>query len=211
MDSFEWNKIFAALLVAVLASQLIGWFSDVLYHNDPPEKPAYAINVPGEEDDAATDQKAEPAEPQVATIAVRLQDASADKGARAFRRCQACHKIADGGQHGVGPDLYNVVGSDIAGKDGYNYSTAVAGLDGQWTYANLDRWLTDPQAMGSGSKMVMKVGDPEDRADLIAYLRANTDNPPPLPDPAGNGDDDGDGESDTAETDATADPGAEEG
>nr|WP_242463551.1 c-type cytochrome [Rhodothalassium salexigens] len=195
-------------MVAVLASQLIGWFSDALYHNEPPEKPAYAINVPGEEDDAATDQQAEPAEPQVATIAVRLQDASADKGARAFRRCQACHKIGDGSQHGVGPDLYNVVGSDIAGKDGYNYSTAVAGLEGQWTYANLDRWLTDPQAMGSGSKMVMKVGDPDDRADLIAYLRANTDNPPALPDAAAGSET---GDSETANTDAAADSPPDEG
>lgn len=198
MDSFEWNKIFAALLSAVLASQLIKWGTEALYHNEPPEEAAYSIQVA----DASSAEEDEP-EDTGPTFAELMQDASARGGERSFRKCQACHKVQDGSAHATGPDLYNVVGTAIASKDGYSYSSAIKGLEGAWTYEKLDAWLTDPQSVAGGTKMVMKVGRPDERADIIAYLAENSENPPPLPQP--------EAAADNAEADDAGDEAGEEG
>lgn len=174
MDSFEWNKIFAALLVALLVSQLISWFSEETFHPHYPETAAYKIEVP---EAAASDAPVDTG-PSFAELLVA---ASADAGERAFKKCTACHNAAPDGPHGTGPNLHNLVGADIASKAGYNYSGAIQGVEGVWTYEGLNAWLENPQNVASGSKMVYKLGKAKDRADIIAYLAAQSENPPPLP------------------------------
>lgn len=57
-------------------------------------------------------------------------------------------------------------------------------MDGTWTYENLDAFLADPKGYVPGTKMSFAgLRRPGERADVIAYLRANTENPPPLPEP----------------------------
>jgi cytochrome c len=105
-------------------------------------------------------------------------------GQRVFNRCRACHTIDEGGRHGVGPNLHNMVGRDIATKDGFSYSAALTGLPGQWDYDALDHFLENPNDFAPGTRMVFAgLNRAADRANVIAYLRENTQDPPPLPEP----------------------------
>lgn len=93
-------------------------------------------------------------------------------GERAFRKCAACHK-AEEEANGVGPHLVGVVGRDIASVEGFNYSDALAGLDGQWTADELNAWLEDPKGYAPGNKMAYRgVRDEEERAALVKYLES---------------------------------------
>jgi cytochrome c len=74
------------------------------------------------------------------------------------------------------------VGADIASHEGYKYSDALAGKEGEWSYENLSAFLTAPKDWAPGTKMSFAgVKKPEDLANLIAYMREQSDNPPPLP------------------------------
>jgi len=121
-----------------------------------------------------------------AQLAQRLQGASAEAGEKAVRVCQACHSFDKGGPNKVGPNLYDVVGAKIAGVEGFSYSDALKGKDGEWTYAKLDAYLENPQGWAQGTRMTFPgVKDPAKRADVIMYLRAQSDDPPPLPEADG--------------------------
>jgi len=97
--------------------------------------------------------------------------ADAGNGEKLYRRCQACHKLEDGA-NGVGPHLYGVVGRDIAGVDGFNYSDALKGLDGAWTLDQLSAWIENPREFAPGNRMGFAgLKDEQDRADLMAYLQ----------------------------------------
>ncbi|NBC37557.1 c-type cytochrome [Novosphingobium sp. FSY-8] len=98
----------------------------------------------------------------------------AAKGQTAFAKCAACHTITPGGANGVGPNLAKVVGRDVAKAAGFSYSADLAKLGGKWDEALLDKWLTSPRAMASGTKMTFAgIENPQERADIIAYLKAN--------------------------------------
>ena len=97
----------------------------------------------------------------------------------------ACHTIDQGGANGIGPNLYGTVGEAIAkGKGGFAFSDALAGVGGNWTFDQLDKWLTSPKAFANGTKMTF-AGLPkaEDRANVVAYLNSMGSNLP-LPKPA---------------------------
>lgn len=98
------------------------------------------------------------------------QDAAA--GEKAFRACQACHTIEEGAPHRVGPNLYGVVGRKAAAAEGYTYSQALRQADLTWTEDTLDAFLEAPRDYVPGTKMVYPgVKDPQQRQDLIAYLK----------------------------------------
>ncbi len=96
--------------------------------------------------------------------------------------CIACHTFTDGGKNGIGPNLYNVVGEPIAQGKGYSFSPALQAHKGNWTYEELNKWLTKPAEYAKGTKMTfMGVPDAQARANVIAYLRSLSANPQPLP------------------------------
>src|SRR6056297_2839620 len=104
-------------------------------------------------------------------FAAMVAAADVGNGERLYRRCQACHKLEDGA-NGVGPHLYGVVGRDIAGVDGFNYSDALKGLDGAWTLDQLSAWIKNPREFAPGNRMGFAgLKDEQDRADLMAYLQ----------------------------------------
>ena len=100
-----------------------------------------------------------------------------------FGKCKACHNAEKGGANQVGPNLWNVVGAPIAHHEGFPYSAALAGKSGEkWTYDELNIYLTSPKAFAPGTKMTFAgLSKPEDRANVIAFLRTRSDSPPPLP------------------------------
>jgi cytochrome c len=121
----------------------------------------------------------------VEPIANRLAKADPAKGEMVFKKCTSCHTIAQGGANGIGPNLYHVVGEAIGqGVGGFAFSDALKGVGGSWDFDKLDHWLTSPKAMANGTKMTFAgLDDPQDRANVIAYLNTQGSNLP-LPKPS---------------------------
>ena len=155
---------------------------------EPAEETAPAATAqPGEESTApaetaggeAMQQAAAPADGSVGALIANADPAAGEK---ISKRCVACHSFEQGGPNKVGPNLWNVVGAPKGHIEGYNYSDAIAGLGGEWTYEDLDKFLESPRGYAPGTKMTFAgLRDPEDRANLIAWLRTLSDNPQPLP------------------------------
>ncbi len=126
-------------------------------------------------DQAVLPQPAAGAAPALAAAPVDLgtllASADAERGKGTAKLCASCHTFEPGGPNRVGPNLWGVVGRDIAGTGGYAYSPAVAGHPGAWTYEELDRYLASPARAIPGNKMAFNgVRNPKDRANLLAYL-----------------------------------------
>ena len=88
-------------------------------------------------------------------------------GKSLYQACTGCHSIDE---NDVGPKHRGVVGRHSGIIPGYAYSAALKGSGLVWTPANLDRWLTNPQKLVPGAKMYFSVSNPQNRADIIAYL-----------------------------------------
>jgi len=121
---------------------------------------------------------AAPAAPFANTIDERLQAANPAAGETAFRQCRSCHTVDQGGANRVGPNLWGVVGRDVASVDGFRYSDPMVDYGGTWTPDRLDAYLEDPRGTVPGTRMSYRgIKDAADRADMIAYLNANSDQP----------------------------------
>ena len=113
-------------------------------------------------------------------IETLLASADIAKGEAVFKKCASCHTINAGGANGIGPNLHGVVGAAI-GKHapGFAYSSDLAGHGGNWDWTNLDHWLTSPKKFAAGTKMSFAgLSNPEERANLLAYLNSQGSNLP---------------------------------
>lgn len=119
-------------------------------------------------------------EPATPPTAASVAGGDIAKGEAAFRKCAACHTISRGGENGIGPNLYAIVGDAVAqGRAGYAFTDALKAKGGLWTFAALDAWLYNPKGYAPGTKMTFAgMSDPQQRADLIAYLNAQGSNLP---------------------------------
>ena len=182
MDSFEINKIIAAVLLTALIIIGIGKFTDILFHVEKPKESAYKIE--GLEV-AATNDSADSAEAKVVeAVDIKALLAMGDlaHGEKVFKKCAACHSIVKGGKNNIGPALYNVVGRKIGIVEDYKYSKALASYDKEWTVEELNGYLIKPAKWIKGTKMAFAgLRKEKDRASVIKYLNQNSDNPLPLP------------------------------
>lgn len=199
MSTMEINKIIASVLFSGVVLMSAGFLSSLMVHPEAPAERSFVIADP----DAAVVAESQEVEEEPVDVVSLIALASADGGARAARKCTACHSFDQGGANKVGPNLYDIVGAPKAAKDGFNYSDALAGFDGEWGYPELVAFLTNPRGYAPGTKMAYGgLKNPEELADLIAYMRQQTANPPPLPEPATDTDDAAEAapmEADTAE------------
>lgn len=159
-DTMTLTKIGGGLFGAWLVLLLGKWAGEEIYHADAHGAQSYVIEV----ESAGSDEPEEEID-----FASLMAEADVKNGAKVFKKCGACHKAEDG-VNGTGPHLYAVVGRDIGSVDGYGYSGALTGAEGDWTVDNLNAFLTNPDGFASGTAMNFKVKKPTDRADVIAYL-----------------------------------------
>ncbi len=117
------------------------------------------------------------------SLSALLASADVANGERLARQqCGICHTFTQGGRNGVGPNLWDTVGKPHGHIDGFNYSAALKGKAGPWTYEQLNAWLTAPTQYAPGTRMIFAgIRDPKARADIIAYMRTLAANPVPLP------------------------------
>jgi len=111
--------------------------------------------------------------PALAPIAVAKEQV--DPGKRLFLQCRACHTLAPGEPHKVGPNLGKILGAKAAQKPGYKYSKALSQSGLVWDYKTMDHWIENPSAVLVGHKMVyFGMKDPAQRRMLIRYLSRET-------------------------------------
>ena len=180
MDSFELNKIIAAVLMVALLVIGIGKLSDVIFHVEKPKKPGYVVEVTQVVNTNA-ESGSETVEEKV-DIATLMAMGDLATGEKVFKKCAACHSIVKGGKNNIGPALYNVVGRQIGSVNDYKYSKALSGYGKEWTYEELNGYLIKPAKWIKGTKMAFAgLRKEKDRASVILYLNQNSDNPLPLP------------------------------
>jgi len=175
----ESNKVFAAILIAGILAMLSGFVAKKVIHVEAPEEDAFKIE--GLADTGAAGGAAVAAGPE--PILALLASADAAKGENFAKACAACHTFAKGENAKVGPNLYGIVNNHHAHMEGFAYSDAMTALkDKQWNYAALNEFLFNPKKAVNGTKMVFAgIKKPQDRANVIAYLRSLSDSPAALP------------------------------
>jgi cytochrome c len=180
-SSLEWNKIAGAVLVALLAVKVIGIVGEKVYHPKMLEK--NVLEIEGVQTATQPQQAKAPAAPEPVTPLLASADVAAGK--KSFAKCLVCHTDEKGGPNKIGPNLWGVVGAKKQHRDDYKYSGAFAKIGGNWGYEDINKLITKPSAFAPGTKMTF-AGDPsvKDRANIIAYLRTQSDSPPPLPSPS---------------------------
>jgi cytochrome c len=128
-------------------------------------------------------QPAATAEPDFGTL---FASADANAGKSKAQACMTCHDLSPGGPDRIGPNLWQVVGRDIASRSGFAYSSAMTTQQGNWSYELLDDFLAHPARTVPGTKMTFAgLRRPEDRAAVIRFLATLGSNPPPFPQPKG--------------------------
>src|SRR4029077_6198284 len=148
-----------------------------IFAPEKPAKPGYAIAVQehGAGDAGAAKEAEEPME-------AMMVPASVEKGQATAKQCQACHTFEKGGPNRVGPNLWNIVNRTRASEAGFNYSAAMKGKSGNWSFDELNKFLANPRSYIPGTNMTFAgLSRAEQRADVIDYLHTLADNPVALP------------------------------
>ena len=180
MDSFEINKIIAAVLMVALLVIGIGKLSSLIFYVEKPETPGYTVEV-AQVNNSSTSETSEIVEDKI-DISALLAMGDVAIGEKVFKKCAACHSIIKGGKNNIGPALYNVVGRKVGVVEDYKYSKALASYDKEWTFEELNGYLIKPAKWIKGTKMAFAgLRKEKDRASVIKYLNQNSDNPSPLP------------------------------
>jgi cytochrome c len=179
MSMMEWNKAFAALLLAgivFMTSMIVG---EMLVTPKRLEKNVVVVEGAAQ----ATTEAAAPAAAVIEPVGPLLAAADVAAGQVIARRCTACHTFDKGGANRVGPNLWDIVGADHAHAPGFAYSPVISGMKGKpWTYEELNAFIVNPRAYAPGTKMVFAgIARVQERANLIAWMRSQSDAPKPLP------------------------------
>jgi len=179
MDSFELNKIIAAILMVALLVIGLGKIADVAFHVKKPKNPGYKVE--GQIQLASSSSDATEVVEKIDIVAVMAQG-DVTNGEKIFKKCAACHSINKGGKNKIGPALYNVVGRKVGDVADYKYSKTLASYDKAWTFEELNGFLIKPAVYLKGTKMSYAgLRKEADRASIIKYLNQNGDNPKALP------------------------------
>ena len=176
MDSFEINKIIAAILVTILLVIGIGKVSDIIFETQKPSVEGYKVEII--ESSSSDTSKSE----NQIDISSLLALGDIDHGKKVFKKCAACHSVVKGGGNKIGPKLYNVVGRPIASISDYKYSKALSSYGKEWSFEELNGFLIKPSTWIKGNKMGFAgLKNEKDRASVILYMNENGDSPKVLP------------------------------
>jgi cytochrome c len=178
MDSFEFNKIAAGILISLLVAMVGSLISETLVHPHKLEKNVFiveGVEASSAQGDSAKDEPLKPIGPMLAS-------ANIENGKVIAKKCIQCHTFEKDGANKTGPNLWGVVGNKIAHMASYAYSSGFKAKDGKWDYETLNQYLHKPRTFIPGTKMSFAgLANEQERADVIAYMRSLSDSPEPLP------------------------------
>ena len=183
MSSLEVNKIIASLVMVFLIIIFISVTGNILVKkqgiNDSNDQTAYLIDIPEEDTySSETVLKVTITEP----ISSFLMNASIEKGEKLFKRCGVCHSYNKGGTNKVGPNLWNLINRSKGSVNTFSYSKALSEFGGDWTFEELSEFLFKPNQYIKNTKMNFAgLKEVEDRANLILFIREQSDEPAQLP------------------------------
>jgi cytochrome c len=181
-NDLTFNKILGGLLATGLVIVGLPQLSDIVFKPSIAEKPGYAITI--QEEAAGGGGEVADVPPDWGTV---LPAANVAAGAEVANKCKSCHNLDAGGPNLTGPNLYGVEGRKPGSHAGFAYSPAITDFGAkhaEWTYDELYLFLKGPQADIPGTKMTfVGLKKPEDRINMIAYLRTLGASPPPIPAP----------------------------
>ena len=181
MDSFEWNKIAGGVLGTILFVLVVRIVSGAVFEQEPPAKPGYIVQGVVEDTTTATAAPVEEAMPDWGTV---LASADVSKGHDISHKCEQCHDLSKGGPNKIGPNLWGVIARPRASHPDYDYSAAMKAKGGNWTFDEVFKFVKSPQAYIEGTKMSFSgLPSAQDRINLIAYLRQDSDSPVAIPPP----------------------------
>ena len=181
MSGLEVNKIIASILIAIIVIGAISLLGDIIANqkNNDQLQNAYKIDIPETD---STELPSNNEDDSIDNISLILASASSEKGEKLFKKCGACHTYKKEGVNKVGPNLWNLINSNKASKEGFLYSKALSEFGGKWGYEELSQFLYKPKEYIEGTKMNFSgIKNIEDRADLILFLRNQADAPAQLP------------------------------
>ena len=176
MDSFELNKIIAAVLLTALIVIGINKFADIVFQVEKPKQSAYKVEGVKLASSAETTTEVK----EVVQLDIKEILALGDliHGEKVFKKCSACHIVAKGGKNLIGPALYGVVGRPAAFIEGYAYSKALKAHGKNWSFEELNGFLLKPKSYIKGTKMAYAgLRKDKDRASVILYLNSQSDSP----------------------------------
>lgn len=181
MDAFRFNQVAMVVLGTAFVLFALTILSESLFHGEAPEQPGFEIAALEGESGGGEAADAGPAYDPVEPL---LASADPAAGETVFKKCASCHTSEKGGANKVGPNLYGVVGGPIASKGDFKYSAALTefGAGKTWTYEELNGFLFKPKAHVKGTAMGFAgLKKTDDRANLLSWLRTQSDSPAPLP------------------------------
>ena len=177
MDSFEINKIIAAILVTVLIVFGVGKISDIIFHVEDPQVQGYKVEVK-----LASSSSSETNSESQIDIAALLSMGDIEHGKKVFKKCAACHSIRKDGGNKIGPKLWGVMFRPAAAITDYKYSKALSEYTKEWSWEEMNGFLIKPSKWIKGNKMGFAgLKKEKDRASVILYLNENSDEPKELP------------------------------
>ena len=179
-DSLAFNKVAGAVLATGLVIFGLANISAILFEKQTPAKPGFAIAVQAE----GGGGEAADVIPDWGAV---LPAANIAHGQEVSQKCESCHKLDPSGANNIGPGLYGVVGRAPGTHPGFEYDSAMQEFDSKnkvWTYDLLYQFLKNPGGFMPGTKMTfVGLPTPQDRIDIIAYLRSNGSPSYPIPAP----------------------------
>ncbi len=180
MDSFEWNKIFGAVLGTALFIVALNLVVGGYMEPEKSGKPGMEVAVV--EDHGTASTPVDEPKPDWGTV---LPVADLAAGEKIHARCQQCHDFTKGGPNKIGPNLFGVLGASHARHADFAYSGAMKEMAGKpWGFDEFEAFIKNPKAAIPGTKMSFAgLSKIQDRINLIAYLRTISDTPPVIPTP----------------------------
>ena len=171
------NKIIVSIVLAVILVLGINKIADVIFYVEKPEKSAYQVaSITTVASTASAETSSE-----TGNIMAIFASTSAAEGAKVFKKCAACHSIAEGGKNKIGPALWGVLGRQAGSLPDYKYSKAMAAHGKKWSFEEMNGFLIKPKDWIKGTKMSYAgLKSAKERAAVILYMNENTNSPLPL-------------------------------
>ncbi len=174
------NKIIVSVVLAIILVLGINKITDIIFYVEKPEKSAYQVaSISSDADTTSAEESSVSSES--GNIMALFASVSAAEGAKVFKKCAACHSIAEGGANKIGPALWGVIGRKSGSVADYKYSKALAAHSKNWSFEEMNGFLIKPKEWIKGTKMSFAgLKNAKDRAAVILYMNENSSNPLPI-------------------------------